>query len=102
MALKYKKLISDYCTANGIIVPPGFGRNTPGHLAVIRTDRTSDKLVATTWSKITDVLYYVENQLILELGEAVTAIRVVNFKTGEIFEYTSPKQMKQIGTIQFS
>src|SRR3954464_13762685 len=49
MAQTYKKLILDYCTLRSITVPVGFGRNSPGRFAVIRTDQAPPKLVATTW-----------------------------------------------------
>ena len=99
MAAKYKKLISDYCTANGIAVPPGFGRNTASRYAIIRTHTTPAKLVATTWFKVADVLYYIQHQLAPELGDALsTAIQILDFQTAEVLAYNGSQQLNRIGT----
>ena len=101
MAAKYKKLISDYCADRGISVPPGFGRNTPGHLVVIRTDLSPSKLVATTWLKISDLLYYIENQLMTELGESTAdSINILDFKAGEVLIYRGSGKLEKGGSLQ--
>ena len=58
MPTKYERLIGDYCARQGIVVPAGFARLTPGRYAIIRTHLTPAKLIAKTWSKTADVLYY--------------------------------------------
>ena len=71
MAAKYKRLIEDFCAKNGVNVPPGFARNTPSRYAIIRTNLTPQKLIATTWFKVADVIYYIENFLSPELKDAL-------------------------------
>lgn len=101
MAAKYKKLISDYCAARGITIPPGFGRNTPNHFAVIRMDIAPPKLVATTWLKVSDVLDYIENQLMAELGErTASSIQILDFKVNEVLAYAGTKRLERVGTLQ--
>jgi hypothetical protein len=99
MAAKYKKLIADYCGANGITVPPGFARNRPSRYAIIRTHQTPPKLIATTWFAVADVLYYIQHHLAPELGDTLAeSIQILDFKTTEILAYNGGKQLNPIGT----
>lgn len=99
MAAKYKNLISDYCTVNGIVIPPGFGRNTPSRYVIIRTHTMPPKLVATTWSNVADVLHYIQHHLAPELGDALaTSIQVLDFKTAEVLAYNGSRQLNRVGT----
>lgn|GEM_PF-1352328 len=83
MKQKYKHLIEEYCLANGIAIPPGFARNSPSQYVVIRTDLTPPKLVATTWFKKEDVVYYLQNSAISEIGaERASSLTILDFKTG--------------------
>jgi hypothetical protein len=97
MAAKYKKLITEYCEANGITVPPGFARNTPSRYVIIRTHQTPSKLIATTWLKVADVLYYIRHHLSPELGDALSeSVQILDFKTGEILAYNGSQQLNRI------
>jgi hypothetical protein len=99
MAAKYKRLIEDYCTKQGISVPPGFARNTPSRYAIIRTHLSPPKLIATTWFKTADVIYYIEHFLQPELGDAVAqSIRILDFQEGEELGYTGGKQLGKVDT----
>jgi hypothetical protein len=99
MAAKYKKLITDYCEANGITVPPGFARNTPSRYAIIRTHQTPPKLIATTWFAVADVVYYIQHHLAAELGDGLSvSIQILDFETAEILAYNGSKQLNRIGT----
>ena len=40
-------------------------------MAIIRTNLTPQKLIATTWFKVADVIYYIENFLSPELKDAL-------------------------------
>ena len=94
MATPYKQRILDYCAAQGITVPPGFGRNTPSRHAVVRTDATPHKLVATTWFKIADVIYYLQHTLSPQLGEHVNqSIRILDFQDNQELEWNGLKQL---------
>ena len=100
MPAKYKQLIEEYCAKHGIAVPPGFARNTPGRYAIVRTNLSPPKLIATTWLKTSDVLYYIEHFLQPELGDAVAqSIRIFDFKEGEELAYTGGKQFDRIGSL---
>lgn len=99
MAKKYKKVIADYCEANGITVPPGFARNTPSRYAIIRTHRTPPKLIATTWFAVADVLHYVQHHLAPELRDALAeSIQILDFQTAEVLAYNGCKHLNRIGT----
>ena len=84
---KYELLILEWCKNNSVTVPTGFGRNTPGNFAVVKEAADGRKLVATTWSKIKDVLYYVENLLLTT--EPKCGFEVLDFKKGLILKYSA-------------
>jgi len=99
MPTKYERLIGDYCTAHGVEVPAGFARLTPSQYAIIRTHLTPPKLIAKTWFKTADLLYYIEHFFLPELGTALgDSIRILDFNDGEKFTYTGGKRLKKVGT----
>ena len=99
MAFKYKPLIQGYCARHGIDVPPGFGRNTPSRYAIIRTHLTPPKLIAMTWFKTADVIYYIEHFLQPELGDTLAqSIRILDFQDCEELSYTGGKRLDRVGT----
>ncbi|MDR3457741.1 MAG: hypothetical protein P4N60_09870 [Verrucomicrobiae bacterium] len=103
MPPKYKRLIGDYCARHGIDVPPGFARNTPGRYAIIRTHLTPAKLIAQTWFKTADVIYYIEHFLLPELGGGLSqSIRILDFQDGEELSYTDGKQLAKVGTFSIT
>lgn len=71
MSRKYERLIGDYCAREGIAVPPGFARLTPSRYVILRTHLLPPKLIAKTWFKTADIVYYIEHFLAAELGEAL-------------------------------
>lgn len=92
--MKYERLIRDYCAREGIIVPPGFAHLTPSQYAIIRTHLHPPKLIAKTWFKTADVVYYIEHVLLPELGEALTrSIRILDFEKSEELAYTGGKRL---------
>ena|SRR5436190_19181371 len=99
MPTKYERLIGDYCATRGISVPAGFARLTPSRYAIIQTHLAPPKLIAKTWFKTADVLYYIEHFLQPELGEALAqSIRILDFKEGEELAYLGGKRLHRIGT----
>ena len=81
MARRYQNLIKEYCARRAVAVPPGFGRNTPCRYVIIRTDCAPPKLIATTWWKVADVVYYIERFLVPELGDLISqSVRILDFK----------------------
>jgi hypothetical protein len=67
MLKKYERLIGDYCAHEGIAVPAGFARLAPSRYVIIRTHLSPPKLIAKTWFKTADVVYYIEHFLLPEL-----------------------------------
>src|SRR2546425_3258000 len=67
MPTKYERLVGDYCARHGITVPPGFARLTPSRYVIIRTHNTPPKLIAKTWFKTADVVYYIKHFLLPEV-----------------------------------
>ncbi len=81
MVTLYRQRIQDYCEFHQIAVPLGFGRNTPGRYAVIRLDQAPPKLVAKTWSKTVDLIYFLEKVLVPEVGSDLSAsVLILDFK----------------------
>jgi hypothetical protein len=100
MSQSFKKLILDYCGRHSIAVPVGFGRNTPSRYAVIRTDLSPAKLVATTWFKQEDVAYYFERVLVPQIGSEVAAsIPVLDFKEGRSLRFAGSTRLAAAGEI---
>lgn len=99
MSGKYRRLIESYCIKHGISVPPGFSRITPKRYAIIRTHLSPPKLIATTWFKTADVVYYLEHFLQPELGDALArSIRILDFQDTEELAYTGGRRLDKIGT----
>lgn len=96
MKQKYKNLIEEYCRANGITIPPGFARNSPSQFVVIRTDLTPPKLVATTWLKKEDVVYYFVNFVVPEIGaESAALLTILDFKTGIRLQFNGTSRLTE-------
>jgi hypothetical protein len=103
MAMKYERLIVDYCMRQGIAVPPGFARHTPSRYVIIRIQATPPKLIAKTWAKTTDVVYYIEHFLFPELGEALSqSIRILDFQDGEELAYIDSKRLERVATFSIT
>jgi hypothetical protein len=99
MPRKYERLIGDYCAREGISVPPGFARHTPSRYAIVRTHPPPPKLIAKTWFKTADVLYYIEHFLAPELGEALSqSIRILDFQEGEELAYRGGQRLNRVSS----
>jgi hypothetical protein len=99
MPSKYERLIGDYCDKHGVAIPPAFRRHTPSRYAIIRSHLTPPKLIAETWYKTADVVYYTERFLQPELGEALAqSIRILDFQEGEELAYTGGKRLDRVAT----
>jgi hypothetical protein len=99
MATKYERLITDYCKRHGIAVPAGFARLTPSRYAIVRTDLSPPKLVAKTWFKTEDAVYYIEHFLLPELGDALNkSIRILDFQEGEELGYTGGQRLERLSS----
>lgn len=99
MPTKYKRLVGDHCARHGITVPPGFARLTPSRYVIIRTHLTPPKLIAKTWFKTADVVYYIEHFLLPELGQSLSrSICILDFQEGEELAYTGGKRLDRVST----
>ena len=99
MPKKYEHLIAEYCAREGIAVPPGFGRLTPSRYVIIRTHLSPPKLIAKTWFKTADVVYYIEHFLAPELGEALPrSIRILDFQEGEELAYRGGRRLARVSS----
>jgi hypothetical protein len=55
-------------------------------------------LVATTWFKVADVVYYLQNLLCPEIGkDALANVRILNFKDGVEFRYVGGARLVKHG-----
>ena len=103
MPTKYERLVGDYCAHHGIAVPSGFARLTPSRYVIIRTHLTPPKLIAKTWFKTADVVYYIEHFLLTELGQTLSqSIRILDFQAGEELAYTGGKRLDRVSTFSVS
>lgn len=94
-AISIKKRIETYCAEHGVTIPGGFGRNTPSRYAIIRRDTDTPKLVAKTWLKHEDVAYYVQNNLIPELGSDFhLSVDILDFKDGHRLRFTGSTRLQ--------
>jgi hypothetical protein len=58
--VRYSQVIGEYCRTHGVEVPDGFHRHSASRYAVI-LEGTPPKLVARTWFKQADVVYYLRH-----------------------------------------
>ena len=93
MAEKYRPMIRRYCEVNGITVPVGLSRGNVNRYAVIQLT-TPPKLVARTWFKQADVIYFLEN-----LADD-TPLQILDFKELQVLSYEGGKRLKPIGTFE--
>ena len=89
MRSKYWALIESYCQGQGISIPKGFGRNSPSRYAIIRLDSNPPELVALTWFKMEDVVYYLRNIW------ANRPVRILDFKEGVELVDEGGKRLKR-------
>ena len=89
MAEKYRPMIRKYCEANGISVPIGFSRGNVNRYAVIQLT-TPPKLVARTWFKQEDVVYFLEHLV------DDTPLQILDFKELQVLSYEDGKRLKRV------
>lgn len=89
MSRTYSDRIRRYCEAHGIEVPPGFHRHPASPYVAIDGGRTPPKLVATTWFKQADLLYYVERHPHPE------TLRLIDFREGAELRYAGRGRLER-------
>ncbi|MGJ7506089.1 hypothetical protein [Variovorax sp. GT1P44] len=58
---RYKTKIEAYCREAGVEIPVGFSRHSARRYAAIDLESEPPKLVATTWPKPEEAVYYLVN-----------------------------------------
>ena len=71
MAKRYAEKIKQYCETHGIEIPLGFYRHPASRYAAVDQGATPPKLVAKTWLKHEDVVYYLTH---LAQGKRLTLL----------------------------
>lgn len=89
MPEKYTDRIKDHCESSGIEIPTGFYRHPASRYAVIDLGVVPAKLVARTWSKQEDVVYYLQHLA------AETLVRVLDFKDRQELSLENNKALKR-------
>jgi hypothetical protein len=96
----FKSRIQIYCTSHSVVVPPGFGRNSPSRYAIILNKDEGPRLVAKTWMNKQDLAYYIEHTLIPEKGEDFHQhIEILDFKNGTRLQYSGSGRFKDSGPL---
>lgn len=88
MAEKFTDRIKQYCESSGVDIPAGFYRHPASRYAVIDTGVTPPKLVAKTWFKQEDVVYYLRNLA------ADKVVRILDFKDRRELSVENGKTLK--------
>jgi hypothetical protein len=88
MTESYRDRIAAFCASAGIRVPAGFYRGSAAQYAVIDMDSVPPKLVANTWFKQADVVYYLNN-----FGEG-RKLRVLDFKNRRELIFDGGERLK--------
>jgi hypothetical protein len=57
--MRYSKVIEQFCASHSIAIPAGFRRHPASRYAVVLGEPS--QLVATTWFKQEDVIYYLKH-----------------------------------------
>ena len=74
MAERTSTKIEAFCAEAGYVIPSGFWRHPAGRYAVIDLSQSPPKLVAKTWQKQEDLVYYLNS-----LSEE-RPMRILDFK----------------------
>jgi hypothetical protein len=70
---------------------------------ISRTEFAPPKLVATTWRKIADVVYYIERFLVPELGDSITqSVRILDFRERREIVYVGGRRLRETATFSTS
>ena len=85
---KYSKHILEYCEKEDVLVPPGFLRHSASHLAVIRLDGEKPKLVAKTFFKREDLMYYISSNLVglVQDSDGNLPATIIDFKENKNYK----------------
>ena len=89
MAERYTDKIKTFCEESGIEIPAGFYRHPASRYVAIELQTSSQKLVAKTWSKQEDVVYYLTR---LAQGKK---FRVLDFKEREELSYNGKDSLER-------
>lgn len=88
MAERTAEKVKRYCEAQGIEIPIGFYRHPAKRYVAIDLEAAQPKLVATSWFKQEDVLYYLTH-LVPDRKH-----RVLDFKEGRELVFTGDSRLE--------
>lgn len=91
MPKRYSERIRQHCEQCGITIPVGFDRHPAGRYAIIEFGHPS-RLVARTWFKIADLIYY------LDRAPDVSRL-ILDFKHEVVLERDGKLKMRPAGPI---
>ena len=91
MAERYSDRIRQYCERHGIAVPTAFARHPASRYAIIELSEPP-KLVARTWFKVEDLIYYLDRQ-------PDVPRRIIDFKRGVMLERDGESKMRAVGEL---
>ncbi|MFY9315300.1 MAG: hypothetical protein WAO95_07045 [Burkholderiales bacterium] len=89
MAEKYTDRIRLYCDQNGIEMPPGFFRHAASRYVAVDIGCQPARLVATTWFKQEDMLYYVTR---LASGKT---LKLLDFKERTVLRFSGGETLER-------
>jgi hypothetical protein len=70
---------------------------------IIRTVFAPPKLVATTWRKVADVVYYIERFLVPELGDSISrSVRILDFRERRELVYVAGRRLRETAAFSTS
>jgi hypothetical protein len=93
-----RQTIIEYCNSHGIVIPAGFARHSASRYAIVRTDLNPPKLMALTWFKQVDVIYYLEHVLLAEISnEAQFQIQILDFHSSKRYLFVPSKGLVDNG-----
>ena len=91
MAERYSEKVLRYCEAQGVEVPLGFKRHPAKRYVAIDLSQTPPKLVATSWFKQEDMVYYLVN---LAPGKPH---KLLDFKEGRVLALQGDSRLEVQG-----
>ena len=92
MAERYTDRIRQYCETHGIAVPAAFDRHPASRYAIVELSEPP-KLVARTWFKVEDLIYYLDRQ-------PDVPRRIVDFQRGVVLERDGRSKMRAVGEVE--
>ena len=92
MAERYSDRIRQHCERRGIAIPVGFERHPASRYAIVELGQPA-RLVARTWFKVEDLIYYLDRA-------ADVPRQILDFKREVVLERDGKSKMRPAGPIE--